>query len=91
MFGQLKMRPSILNNKVSPGMGKHIIIPRKKEVTGFDNLLIDVDDIKLLDRIIQHLAGSYAACQTQYHNRFGLSVKEHRKMGRECLSLHISP
>ena len=91
LFGQLKMHPSILNNKVSPGMGKNIIISWKKEVAGFDNLLIDVEDIELLDRIIQYLTSGYAARQAQYHNRFGVSVKEHRKMGRECLSIHISP
>ncbi|GAI21554.1 unnamed protein product, partial [marine sediment metagenome] len=54
------MRSSILDNKVSPGMGKHVIIPRKKEVTGFDNLPIDVEDIKLFDRIIQYLTSGYA-------------------------------
>ncbi|MBA7684372.1 hypothetical protein ES703_92767 [subsurface metagenome] len=91
LFGQLKMRSSILNNKVRFGIRKHVIIPREKEVTGFDNLLIDVEDIELFDRIIQHLAGSYAACQTQYHNHFGPSVKEHRKMRTDCLRLHISP
>ena len=70
---------------------KHIIIPRAKEIAGFNNLPIDVEDIELFDGIIQHLTSSYAAGQTQYHNRSGPSVKEHRKVRQKCLSLHISP